>query len=408
MGIKIGLVGLGTFGTIFAPLFAGHPLVDSVVLCDAEADRIAQNAAIPVVARKLVNSQCTQNFDEICKSDCDALVIMTQPWLHAPQCIQAMEHGKMVYSAVPVISLPDDQEILDWCGKIIETVQRTGVEYMLGETTIYRPHTMFCKRMAKEGKFGDFVYAEAEYAHDVDAFGCSLREVAAKRAQGKIGEQRAGIMKPYYERGCKSHPMNYPTHSVSGVVDVVQSRPVKVFACGFRNTNEDPYFANYDFTNITGLFYLENGMSFRVSEMREISPNIGLDGEDFRIFGTRGSYSNNQWADNGRTVPTPDRKENKMTKLTDEEMRDPLPEEVVAAFTEAVKEEKGHGDFMFGGHGGSHPYLVHEFVSAVAERRRPAISAWDAAMYMAMGVAAHQSAVRDGELVQVVDFGKRW
>ena len=106
MGIKIGLVGLGTFGTIFAPLFAGHPLVDSVVLCDAEADRIAQNAAIPVVSRKLVNSQCTQNFDEICKSDCDALVIMTQPWLHAPQCIQAMEHGKMVYSAVPVISLP--------------------------------------------------------------------------------------------------------------------------------------------------------------------------------------------------------------------------------------------------------------------------------------------------------------
>ena len=80
MGIKIGLVGLGTFGTIFAPLFAGHPLVDSVSLCDAEADRIAETAAIPAVARKLVNSQCTQNFDEICKSDCDALVIMTQPW----------------------------------------------------------------------------------------------------------------------------------------------------------------------------------------------------------------------------------------------------------------------------------------------------------------------------------------
>ena len=177
MGIKIGLVGLGTFGTIFAPLFAGHPLVDSVSLCDAEADRIAETAAIPAVARKLVNSQCTQNFDEICKSDCDALVIMTQPWLHAPQCIQAMECGKMVYSAVPVISLPDDQEMLDWCGKIIETVQRTGKEYMLGETTIYRPQTMFCKRMNAQGLFGDFVYAEAEYAHDVDSASCSLREV---------------------------------------------------------------------------------------------------------------------------------------------------------------------------------------------------------------------------------------
>ncbi len=27
-----------------------------------------------------------------------------------------MESGKHVYSAVPVISVPDDREILDWCG----------------------------------------------------------------------------------------------------------------------------------------------------------------------------------------------------------------------------------------------------------------------------------------------------
>ena len=32
MGIKIGLVGLGSFGRCFAPLFAAHPGVDSVLL----------------------------------------------------------------------------------------------------------------------------------------------------------------------------------------------------------------------------------------------------------------------------------------------------------------------------------------------------------------------------------------
>lgn len=408
MGIKLGLVGLGSFGTVFAPLFAGHPLVDSVVLCDAEADRIAKIAEIPAVARKLAANGCTESFDEICRSDCDALVIITQPWLHAPQCIQAMEHGKWVYSAVPVISLPDDQEMLDWCGKVIETVRKTGCEYMLGETTFYRPQTMFCRRMAAEGMFGDFVYAEAEYAHDLDSYGCSLRQVSLARSTGKIGAMRAAQMQPYYDRGCKSHPMAYPTHSVSGVVDVMRSRPVKVSAYGYRNRNEDPFFARYDFSNITAMFQLENGVPFRVSEMREISPNIGLEGEDFRIFGTRGSYSCEQWADNGRTAPTPEPKKNEVRKMTPEEMRDPLPEEVVSAFREAVKFQKGDGDFLASGHGGSHPYLVHEFVSAAAERRRPAISAWDAAMYMAMGVAAHQSAVRDGELVSVTDFGKRW
>ena len=90
-------------------------------------------------------------------------------------------------------------------------------------------------------------------------------------------------------------------------------------------------------------------------------------------------------------------------------MRDPLPPEVSAAFSEALSRKDGEvKDFLASGHGGSHPYLVHEFVSAVAERRRPQVSAWDAAMYMAMGVAAHQSAQKDGEIVKVVDFGKKW
>ena len=177
MGIKLGLVGLGAFGKCFAPLFISHPLVSSVALCDAEESKIKEILDLYDNTSKIDHRGLFTSFDDICNSDCDALVIITQPWLHAPQCIQAMKCGKDVYSAVPVTCLPDDAEVLDWCGKIIETVQRTGKEYMLGETTIYRPQTMFCKRMNAQGLFGDFVYAEAEYAHDVDSASCSLREV---------------------------------------------------------------------------------------------------------------------------------------------------------------------------------------------------------------------------------------
>jgi hypothetical protein len=60
---------------------------------------------------------------------------------------------------------------------------------------------------------------------------------------------------------------------------------------------------------------------------------------------------------------------------------------------------------VYGGHGGSHPYLVHEFVESVAQSRLPTINAWEAVRYMAAGVAAHQSALRDGELVTVADWG---
>lgn len=409
MGIKLGLVGLGSFGTAFAPLFTAHPLVDSVVLCDAEGSRIKDVLANPGIAAKTDIAHCTESFDELCASDCDAVVIITQPWLHAPQCIQAMRSGKYVYSAVPVISIPDDAETLEWCAKIIDTVRETGMEYMLGETTIFRPQTMFCKRKAAAGEFGDFVYAEAEYAHDVDSFSCSLRAVSAARTQGKIGGQHKEFMRKYRERGLKSNPMAYPTHSVSGVIDVMKTLPLKVSACGYRNRNNDPHFANSDFSNVLALFYLENGASFRVAEFREISPNVGLDGEDFRIFGTRGSYSLGHWRDNGRTLPTPEPKENKLTELTTEGMRDPLPQEVAKAFHRMLNPDQAEKtDFVPSGHGGSHPYLVHEFVSAVAERRRPAISARHAALYMAMGCAAHQSAQKDGELVKIENFGNPW
>ena len=44
MGIREGMVGVGAFAQSFIPLFKAHPLVDEVVLCDLDADKLAQNA----------------------------------------------------------------------------------------------------------------------------------------------------------------------------------------------------------------------------------------------------------------------------------------------------------------------------------------------------------------------------
>ena len=124
------------------------------------------------------------------------------------------------------------------------------------------------------------------------------------------------------------------------------------------------------------------------------------------LYGTRGSYAYNTWHDNGRVSFNADPKPIVETKLTDAEMRDPLPREVGAAYQAALNPDAKPGDdFVPSGHGGSHPYLVHEFVSAICEGRRPAVDAWKAASYMAMGMDAHKSAQRDGEIVPVVDFG---
>ena len=48
---------------------------------------------------------------------------------------------------------------------------------------------------------------------------------------------------------------------------------------------------------------------------------------------------------------------------------------------------------------------MHEFVEAVANERQPATNAWEAVRYMAPGVMAHKSALKDGEVLDVPDWG---
>lgn len=403
MGISIGLVGLGQFGQAFADLFRSHPLVDRVALCDREAEKMKAVAARPGWDRKFSPRDAYASLDAILKTDLDAVVIITQPWLHAPQCVKAMEAGKHVYSAVPIVTLPDSDEILDWCGKITETSRRTGRSYMLGETTYYRPLTMFCRRKAAEGAFGEFVYAEGEYFHDVDA-ACSLRDVIRVRTSSASGKEWLVEKQRYLGRGIKDGPMHYPTHSTCGPVAVMKAHAVKVTAYGYRNRNHDPFFEDYAFSNEVALFQMSNGATVRIAECREVAGAFH-GSETFRVMGTAGSYAEGVWKENFRRGAPPG-KPLAVTKLTDAEMRDPLPPEVALAFKRIEHPDAIEaGDFVAGGHGGSHPYLVHEFVDAVAGGRQPAIHAWEAARYMVMGAMAHKSALKDGETMAVPDFG---
>jgi hypothetical protein len=58
------------------------------------------------------------------------------------------------------------------------------------------------------------------------------------------------------------------------------------------------------------------------------------------------------------------------------------------------------------GHGNSHTFLTHEFVQAIVEDRHPAVNVWESAAYTAPGIVAHRSALRDGEVLKIPDYGK--
>ena len=85
---------------------------------------------------------------------------------------------------------------------------------------------------------------------------------------------------------------------------------------------------------------------------------------------------------------------------------DLLPEPIRRFTQRGVYDEANpHLSFLQGGgHSGSHPHLVHEFISSIVEDRDPLVSAFRAADITAAGICAHLSALEQGAVVEIPAF----
>jgi len=373
--LSVGIIGLGQFGVHFVELYQRHPNVGRLALCDIVPERVA------ACAKRFGVSETYDSLDAICRSDLDALVVITQPWLHAPQAIQAMQSGKHVYTAVPIIMPPSGSggEILDWCDRVIDASKRTGQFYMMGETTYFRPESVLCRERGRAGDFGNFIFLEAEYLHDTWLPSCNLIDVQMART----GLSEADVIKAGGDV-----PMHYPTHSTSAPISIMGAHMTEVSAHGYVHPDDnffrpDSVTGNL-FSHEVALYRMSNGASAVITESRR-NGHVGHEGV-VRVIGTDASYERDttneylgKWITKTSSQPIDAR-----------DARNPLPP--------ALAQD-------LGGHGGSHAYLVDEFVRACVEERMPAVNAWEAARYMAAGVMAHKSALKDGELLKVPDWG---
>ena len=57
-----------------------------------------------------------------------------------------------------------------------------------------------------------------------------------------------------------------------------------------------------------------------------------------------------------------------------------------------------------GSHGGSHGYLMNEFVTAILEDRKPLVNVALALNMTVAGIVAHESAMKGGELLKIPQF----
>lgn len=411
MSIKVGICGVGNFGRHFVPLFQKHPSVSEVYLADVLPDRLrAQAAAFSV--KKTFDS-----LDALCASDCDCVALFTQRWMHAPQAIQAMKAGKHVYSAVPAAVTLEELDAL------VAAVKSTGRIYMLGETSYYRAQTTFCRDMFARGEFGRFVYGEGQYYHDMAHF-----YNAYTNSGGDNWKALASFP-----------PMLYATHSTAFVLGVTFARMTEVSCFGYTDRHADNVFDpevsrwKNAFSNQSALFRTSDGGVARINEFRRVGAGDPDNGR-MSIMGTHASYDEQPqsavitrldfpagyendipYADAHRVVPLRTEKVNHIHSFDGvtitEENRGELPVSAIGkrfngvSGVQPVHELPLEFAGVKTGHGGTHYFLVNDFVRSVVAEKLPPNHVWLAARYNAPGIVAHESSRRGGELMKIPDFG---
>src|SRR5690625_6257829 len=88
-------------------------------------------------------------IEEQLVSDVYSIAVFTQRWTHGEHALAALRAGKHVYSAVPMAI--EEEEIR----QITEEVQRTGLVYMMGETSQYNSAVVLARRLHRQGVFGE-------------------------------------------------------------------------------------------------------------------------------------------------------------------------------------------------------------------------------------------------------------
>jgi hypothetical protein len=125
--------------------------------------------------------------------------------------------------------------------------------------------------------------------------------------------------------------------------------------------------------------------------------------ESFDVTGSKKSFEWQQVENedpvlHGKGVPEPEIP--KRVKVPDYAKR--LPQGIQRFTQPAAIQDADHLSFLQGGgHGGSHPHLVHNFLQAVLGRQPAFPDAPTSANWTMVGLCAHESAMKGGERVKI-------
>lgn len=338
--LRVGIVGYGVckFGAAFS--FQDHPSVEVVAVSDLVPSQCEELAKVCRCAKTY------PSLEELVKDDrIEAVFVATDAPSHARHCLEVLKHGKHVASAVPAVF-----GSLEEADQLFEAVRKSGLKYMMFETSCYHEDLHGMRTIYKAGGLGEIVYSEGEYYHYMEAPIPSFKD------------WRVGLP-----------PQWYPTHSNAYHLGVTGGSFTEVSCLGMPSRikhlqPESNRYKNPFGTEIALFRTSEGGMS----RMAVSWDSPGDEGERGRVRGRRGAY-HGRYQGLEKNLPSLE--------------RPPLPPRV----------ERG-------GHGGSHGYLMNEFVTAILENRQPLVDIAMALNMTVAGIVAHSSALKGGELLKIPQY----
>lgn len=371
--IRVALVGLG-FGAEFVPIYLHHPGVEYLAVCDSNRE-VLNN----VCDRFRLERQFIDLEDIIESGEYDAVHLVTPIPVHAEQTIAVLESGKHCACTVPMATTIED------CGAIVRAARENNKNYMMMETAVCTREFLFVKDMLHRGEFGRIQFLRGAHYQDMENW-------------------------PPYWRGLP--PMHYATHAVSPLLALAGTRATSVHCFGSGRMREELHqqYGN-PFPIETAIFQLEDTET-AAEVTRSLFQTARGYTESFIVYGENATFEWQQIESEepvvfrmgplepGRGRPV------HHERIEVPDCADRLPEGI-SRFTKCgvYDDSDPHLSFLQGGgHGGSHPHLVHEFVSSILEGRKPWIDAVTAADWTAPGICAHESALKQGENVIIPSF----
>jgi len=389
--LKVAVIGGGQFSSSFIHLFQAHPFVEEVALVELNAERRAS------IAAKFSIKQTFVSLSELWNSDFNAVAIFTPRWTHAQIALEAIENGRHVYTAVPMGIT--ESEI----SQLVQASSKTKLTYFMAETSFYYPAAVFSRRKFADGEMGKFVYGEGEYLHDM-SHGFS----DAYAANG--GDD--------WKSSASFPPMLYATHSVSMILSVTGAQATSVTCIGIKDTAGDGIFDSNismwknDQSNQIALFETSDGGVMRIAELRRVGTAPLESTVRMSIFGTEGSFEQQVGYASWATKNSFDIITDEIGTFSDVENPYSLKPDYIppnlwdGGFARVHDRSQLPKEFvgLSNGHGGSHQFMVDDFVmDAVGERKAP-MNVIDAARFTIPGVLAHQSAQIAGQKLQIPQY----